>query len=105
MNTVSRLSVTLTVDELADLVRTQVRLELAQCAIESAREVLMLKEVAELLGRHPKVVATLVRDKGLPAHYISDREPRFKRAEVLAWLDTLPSQSKAVGTEGEGANG
>jgi len=102
----SRLAVTLTVDELADLVRTQVRFELAQGAIESAREVLMLKEVAELLGRHPKVVmAQLVAKKGLPVHFISEREPRFKRAEVLAWLDTLPSRWAHGKTEGEGANG
>jgi hypothetical protein len=36
----------------------------------------------------------LVHAKHLPAHYISEREPRFKRAELLGWLDTLPSLPK-----------
>ena len=103
----SRLAVTLTVEELTDLVRGAVRKELAAVALYDAKEVLDLAETAKLLGRHPKVVAALVREKGLPAHYISEREPRFKRAEVLAWLDTLPSRGAASKehTEGEEANG
>lgn len=88
------LAVTLTVEELSQLVREQVRGELAQVQLSAAKEVLTLVEAAELLGRHPKKLMELVRDKKLPAHYISDREPRFKRAELLAWLDTLPSQPK-----------
>ena len=92
----SRLAVTLTVDELSELVRLAVRAELAMGVVAPVKEVMMLTEVAELLGRHPKVVASLVREKGLPAHYISEREPRFKRAEVLVWLDTLPSKAKEI---------
>jgi hypothetical protein len=34
----------------------------------------------------------LVKKRNLPVHFISEREPRFKRAEVMAWLDTLPSE-------------
>lgn len=88
------LAVTLTVEELGEVVATRVRHELSLVKLAAAKEVLDLTETAELLGRHPKVVASLVREKGLPAHYISEREPRFKRSEVLAWLDTLPSKPK-----------
>lgn len=88
------LAVTLTIEELGAVVAAQVRKELSVVTLSAAKEVLTLAETAKLLDRHPKVIAVLVREKGLPAHYISEREPRFKRAEVLAWLDTLPSKAK-----------
>jgi excisionase family DNA binding protein len=90
----SDLAVTLTVEQLAELVRKAVRDEVARLPQSGAREVLTLPEAAELLGRHPKVVMQLVRTGSLPAHFISEREPRFKRTELLAWLDTLPNQAK-----------
>jgi hypothetical protein len=88
----STLAVTLTVEQLADLVRAQVAAELAKLPTYGAKEVLNLQEVAELLDRHPRSIKGLIDEKGLPVHFISDREPRFKRAEVLAWLDTLPNR-------------
>lgn len=89
------LAVTLTIEEFSAVVAAQVRKELALVALSAAKEVLTLAETAELLERHPKVVMnSLVKEKALPVHFISEREPRFKRAEVLAWLDTLPTKSK-----------
>lgn len=88
------LAVTLTVEELGELVRGQLRAELERVKLGSAKEVLTLIEAAEFLDRHPKKVMELVRAKRLPAHYISEREPRFKRTELLGWLDTLPGQPK-----------
>jgi excisionase family DNA binding protein len=97
---VSELAVTLTTEQLRELIRDAVRVELARQPDQSAREVLTLKEAAEFLDRHPKVVMQMVRAGTLPAHFISEREPRFKRAELLDWLDTLPRQPKSTGTEG-----
>jgi len=88
------LAVTLTIEELSELVRDQLRAELERVKLGSAKEVLTLSEAAEFLDRHPKKVMELVRAKRLPAHYISEREPRFKRSELLGWLDTLPGQPK-----------
>jgi adenylate kinase len=87
----SELAVTLTVDQLRDLMRSAAREAVAQVQFNPAREVMTLAQCAEFLDRHPKVITQLVREKGLPAHFISEREPRFKRSEVLTWLDTLPT--------------
>lgn len=88
---IESLAVTLTVEQLGELVREEMRAELARSPMTPAKEVLDLIETAALLNRHPKKVMALVREKNLPAHYISEREPRFKRAEILDWLNTLPS--------------
>ena len=56
-------------------------------------------EKIAMLKRNEKIVmGVLVKKRGLPVHYISEREPRFKRSEVLTWLDSLPTQptKKAV---------
>jgi len=87
--------VTLTVGQLRQLVQDAVGDLLAQMPAAGAREVLSLEEVAELLGRHPRTIKVLIEERALPVHYISDREPRFKRAEVLAWLNTLPARAAA----------
>lgn len=79
------LAVTLTVDQLRALIREAV----AESSAPPSREVLTLAECAELLHRHPKVVMQCVRERGLPAHFISEREPRFIRCEVLEWLRDL----------------
>jgi hypothetical protein len=84
------LAVTLTVEQLSELVREQLRVELERMPHGNVKEVFNLTEAAAFLDRHPKKVMELVRDKLLPAHFISEREPRFKRTELLAWLDTLP---------------
>jgi hypothetical protein len=88
---VSDLAVTLTIAQLRELVTNAAKDAVAQVQAHPVREVMTLQQCAEFLERHPKVVMQLVREKDLPAHFISEREPRFKRAEVLAWLDTLPS--------------
>jgi hypothetical protein len=90
----STLLVTLTVDELRELVREQTRAELGRLATTSAREVLTLKELEEFLDRSERSIKKLI-EQGLPAYYISDREPRFIRSKVLAWLETLPTKPAA----------
>lgn len=67
----------------------------ARSAPAVVKEVLSLTEAAEFLGRHPRQVTRLVREEGLPAHYISEREPRFKRTELLAWIDSRPNAPAA----------
>ncbi|HLV66283.1 MAG TPA: helix-turn-helix domain-containing protein [Polyangiaceae bacterium] len=89
-----QLAVTLTTEQLRELIREAVRTELSHQPAQTVREVLTLREAAEFLCRTPKVVMQLVRAGSLPAHFISEREPRFKRSELLAWLDTLPRQPK-----------
>ena len=88
-----QLIVTLTTDQLADLIEVSAARAVEKLVANQQHEILDLEECAAMLKRHPKVVmATLVKKKGLPCHFISERDPRFKRAEVMAWLDTLPSQ-------------
>ncbi|MGC4088432.1 MAG: helix-turn-helix domain-containing protein [Polyangiaceae bacterium] len=58
------------------------------------QEVFTLTQAADFLQRHPKIVMQLVREAKLPVHFISSREPRFKRSELLAWLGTLPATAK-----------
>jgi hypothetical protein len=89
---VSDLAVTLTVDQLRELVRAEVRSELAKLPMSGAKEVLELNEVAELLGRHPRTIKQLIDERGLPVRYISAREPRFLRSKVLTWLESLPAK-------------
>ena len=87
------LAVSLTVEQLETLVRRATKAAVEAVGAAPPREVLTLAECAELLQRHPRVVMQLVREAGLPAHFISVREPRFKRIEVLNWLDTLPEKA------------
>jgi hypothetical protein len=90
----STLLVTLTVDELRELVSEQTRAELAKCPAANVKEVLTLRELEEFLDRSERSIKKLI-DQGLPAYYISDREPRFIRSKVLAWLETLPTKPAA----------
>ena len=87
--------VTLTLGELAAMVRETSTEAVVAAALNPPKEVLMLDEVAELLGRHKKTIPTLVKEAGLPAHRISERELRFRRSEVLAWLSAQPSTPPA----------
>lgn len=75
-----------TAEELASVVRKAVDDALAARDANPPREILTLAQAAELLDRHPKSVMTLVKSRGLPAHFISERQPRFRRSELLAWL-------------------
>lgn len=71
--------------ELAELVSNAVAEAVSKLPQSGAQEVLNLQGAAEFLGRHAKVVSQLVRDEELPAHYISEREPRFLRDELIEW--------------------
>ena len=93
MSAAPQLIVTLTTDQLAELVEASAARAVAKLVANQQQEVMSLSACAALLDRNEEVVMrVLVKKKGLPVHYISDREPRFKRSEVLAWLDTLPSK-------------
>lgn len=85
------LAVTLTVGQLRQLVQDAVGAALAQLPAAGACEVLNLADVCELLGRSDRSIKRLI-EQGLPVRYISPREPRFRRSEVLAWLNTLPTK-------------
>lgn len=87
----TKLLVTLTVDELREVVSELTRAELAKLPAAGPKEVMTLKELEEFLDRSERSIKKLI-EHGLPAHYISDREPRFVRAKVLAWLETLPTK-------------
>jgi hypothetical protein len=88
----NELAVTLTVEQLRLLVASAVREELAKQPLVAPPEVLTLQDAADMLHRHPKIVTKLVREEGLPCHFISEREPRFRRSEILAWLGSRPSK-------------
>lgn len=90
----STLLVTLTVEELRELVGEQTRAELAKMQPVKVKEVLTLKDLEDFLGRSERSIKRLI-EQGLPAYYISDREPRFIRSKVLAWLETLPTKPAA----------
>lgn len=90
----SNLAVTLTVEQLAELIRQQVASEIAKLPAAGVKEVLTLAEVCELLDRSDRAIKQLI-DQGLPVNYISAREPRFLRSKVLAWIETLPTKPAA----------
>lgn len=98
MSAAQQMIVTLTAAQLAEIVEQSAARALEKLVANQQSEVMELDECAKLLRRTPDtVMAVLVKKKGLPCHFISDREPRFKRSEVLAWLDTLPSRAKERG--------
>jgi hypothetical protein len=83
----------LTTQQLSELVTKSVAGVVEKLVADQQKEVLNLDECAALLQRTPyTVMQVLVKTKGLPFHMISEREPRFKRSQVLAWLDTLPGE-------------
>lgn len=94
--TADSMLVTLTVGQLRELVAEAIRLEVLKAIAKPMPEVLTLKQCAELLDRTTKTVMKLVQEDGLPAHYISEREPRFRLSEVLAWLSARPSFAKEI---------
>lgn len=93
MSAAVKLIVTMTTEELSDLMQQSAKLAVAELVSAQQDEVLDLEGCAKLLKRSEDVVMrVLVKSKGLPVHYISDREPRFVRREVMSWLSTLPTQ-------------
>lgn len=91
----SELAVTLTIEQLGELVEVRVAKAVAQLIETQEREVLDLTHAAKLLKRHPKVLMKMVRSENIPVHFISGREPRFRRSELLAWLSAQPSDPAA----------
>lgn len=95
MSAAPKLVVQLTADELAVLMEQSAERAVAK-AVANQREILDLEECAALIKYHPRIVMnTLVKKRGLPVHFISDREPRFRRSEILTWLNGLPTARKA----------
>ena len=85
-----------TPEQLSDLVSSAVRKAIAELPASGTKEVLTLEEAAEFLGRHPKVLSKMVQRDNLPAHYISEREPRFLRSELIKWLTERDSQPRQL---------
>ena len=82
----SNLAVSLTVEQLGDLVSSRVREELAKTIFSEVPEVMTLEACAKFMDLSTKTVARLEREEGLPSHYLSPSDRRFRRSEVLAWL-------------------
>ena len=80
------LAVTLTVDQLDELIEGAVDRALAKAKPLTSSDVLTRAEVAELLGLHPDVVTRKVRTLGLPGIRLPGGGGwRFSRTDVLAW--------------------
>jgi excisionase family DNA binding protein len=78
-----------------DAVREVVREELrAAHAVNQAAEILTREQAAELIQVHPAVVTRYVRTRGLPGFKIG-RDWRFKRSEVVAWLEASRAKGAA----------
>lgn len=88
--------VVMTVAQLEELLDRKLTALLQRMPTNGAKEVLTLEECAEFLDRTTKSVMKLVKEASLPAHYISDREPRFRRSEVLAWISARPTRPKEL---------
>jgi len=88
---VSELAVTLTVEQLRELMRDAAE-EGARAAMASAPArqdddpLLTREEAAKLLRICPHSVATFVRTKGLPGTKVVGKW-RFRRSELLAWQE------------------
>ena len=89
--------VVLTSEQLQELVDRAVAKAVVSIPQSGAREILSLKQAADFLDRAPRTVTELVKTRGLPAHYISDREPKFIRSELVAWLANLPAEPTEKG--------
>ena len=71
-------------DEVLALMGAALRAHLEAGASEP--EILTLEQAAALLQMDPVSVRKYVRKLDLPAHKLGDREWRFKRSEIMAWL-------------------
>lgn len=64
----------------------------ANAQAAEAREILTEEEVAEILDVEPRTVRNYVKTQGLPAKELGkSRGKRYRRSEVMAWLDARAS--------------
>lgn len=77
------------VEALRALVREEIARGLREHmpANDGGSEYLSSVEVGRLLGVHPRTIAKMVSRDGLPAHRFGAKLLRFKRSEVVAWLE------------------
>lgn len=78
-------------DPIVVLTQDQLRELLSEAVSEAVKAhtgdaVLDEDECSHLLKVSKSTVRRYVRDRGLPAHPLSERELRFKRSEVLEWI-------------------
>jgi excisionase family DNA binding protein len=74
-------------EQLEDIVRSAVRAELAARVAEEPEEWLDAAGVAAIVGCHPRTVQKLARNEGLPSHRVTAKLLRYRRSEVLRWLE------------------
>jgi excisionase family DNA binding protein len=79
------LAVTLTVDELRQLVREAVRAEVADKLGTGDLEQLKREQIAKVFQVSPKHVLTMIHREGLPAVRVGT-DWRFPKAAVIAWI-------------------
>lgn len=77
------LAVTLSVEQLRELMRAAVREELENHS--GPKEILVISEAAEFLQMHPKVLSKKAAAGEIPAHKFGP-EWRFLRSELLAHI-------------------
>lgn len=82
----ARRLIDLTDVDLRALVLEVVRSELASSR-PSEPEVLSTKDAAVLLGIHPGTLQKMTREGRIPVHFIGGGVRRYKRSELLRWLD------------------
>jgi excisionase family DNA binding protein len=81
----------------ADLLVTMTRAELRSVIAEAIAEALATKSThgewldsksaAKLIGCAPRSVQKFARRSGLPSHRIGEKLLRYRRSEVLAWME------------------
>jgi excisionase family DNA binding protein len=92
----SKLLVTLTVDELRELVRNEVASALAQRGPELPPDpVLSAEKAAEFLGMPVNILRKRARDGVIPSMKIGALV-RFRHSALNAWLATQPSARKTA---------
>jgi hypothetical protein len=70
----------------------------SKLASTAEREVLTVEQAAEVLDVCTKhLMQKLVPERDCPVHYMSPKEPRFRRSEILEWLSKQPKEQKNVG--------
>lgn len=101
----AKMIVQLTTDDLRSLVATAVREALGSSSPGGAElEYLTLDQVADLLQACPRTVKNWTKQKALPFLRVG-AEWRFRRADVIAWLDQQAVTSGAHVTKHVGRLG
>lgn len=85
-----------TPEELREIIREELR---AMAPKKDEPEVLTRAQCAELLGVHERTVPALVETRGLPCAGRIGKLWRFRRSEVLAWLDSRRKAMKKAGPD------